>query len=84
MQKLGYIFGHLSLMRNIALNIPNIVATMKDHKTYGALKKEILVLFKAPLFLSKWCVVATYFFLYKKIRKKSIKKYVTELCHLID
>ena len=36
------------------------------------LKKEIGVLLRAPLFLGKWCGVATYF-LYKK-EKLNIKK----------
>ena len=28
--KQGYIFGHLSLIRNLALNIPGRVATVRD------------------------------------------------------
>ena len=28
--KQGYIFGHLSLIRNLALDIPSGVATMRD------------------------------------------------------
>ena len=36
--------------------------------TWGALKKEIWILFRTPLFLGKWCGVTIYF-LYKKIRK---------------
>ena len=39
-------------------------------------KREIFgVFFREPLFLGKWCGVATYFFLYKK----KINKYMTEL-----
>ena len=61
--KQGYTFGHLSLIRNLALDIPSRVATVRDHKTF---KKEIWVLFRAPLFLGKWCGVAPYFFIQKK------------------
>jgi len=45
----------------------NAVACVKD----VSLKKEIRVPFGAPLFLSKWYGVTTYFSLYKKIRKKN-------------
>ena len=68
MQKQGYIFVHLSLTRSLALDIPSGVTIMRDNQNLVPLKKEILVLFRAPLFLGKWCGVATYF-LYKKIRK---------------
>ena len=37
-------------------------------QTWGALKKEIWILFKAPLFLGKWCGVTTYLF-YTKNKK---------------
>ena len=68
--KLGYIFGHLSLIRNLALNIPNRVATVRDWGKFlfNVLKKEILVPFRATFFLGKWCRVTTYF-LYKKEKK---------------
>ena len=45
---------------------------MRDRENWGALKKEIWVLLRAPLFLGKWGGVATYF-LYKKIRKNKYK-----------
>ena len=63
-----YTFGHLSLIQTLALDIPSGIATVRDCENWGALKKEIWVLLRAPLFLGKWCGVATYF-LYKKIRK---------------
>ena len=68
--KLGYIFGHLSLIRNLALNIPNRVAIVRDWGKFplSDLKKEILVPFRATFFLGKWCRVTTYF-LYKKEKK---------------
>ena len=40
-------------------------------KLWGALKKEIWVLWRAPLFLGKWCGVATYFFIQKNKKKKT-------------
>ena len=43
---------------------------MWETENLGALKKEIGVLLREPLFLGKWCGVATYF-LYKKIRKNT-------------
>ena len=64
--KQKYIFGHLSLIRSLALEIPSGVAIVRD----VSLKKEIQVPFRVPLFLGKWYGAATYFFLYKKIRKK--------------
>ena len=35
-----YIFGHLSLTRNLALDIPSGVAAVKDHQNWVPLKKE--------------------------------------------
>ena len=69
--KQGYIFGHLSLIRNLALDIPSGVTTVRDCQNLGASEKNRdfwSVLFRAPLFLGKWCGVATYFFI-QKIRK---------------
>ena len=68
--KQGYIFGHLSLIRILALDIPSGVATVRDHQKVPLKKeREIFgVFFRAPLFLRKWCGVATYFF-NTKIRK---------------
>ena len=63
--KQGYTFGHLSLIRILALDIPCGVATMRD----VSLKKEIQVPFGALLFLGKWYGVATYFSLYQKKKK---------------
>ena len=65
--KQGYIFGHLSLIRSLALNISSGVATVRDLENASKKKKDFRYLFRAPLFLGKWCGVATYF-LYKKIR----------------
>ena len=47
----------------------------------GALKKEIWVLLRAPLFLGKRCGVATYFFIPKKRKRKKIQLYMTEMLH---
>ena len=51
-------------------NIPSL-AQRKCERPWklGALKKEILVLLRAPPFFDKWCGVATYF-LYQKKKKK--------------
>ena len=59
--KQWYTFGHLSLIRSLALDIPSGVATMKDLDEKASLKKKIRVPFRAPLLLGKWCGVATYF-----------------------
>ena len=64
MQKEGYTFGHLSLIRNLALNILSGVATVRDRKS-ASQKKVIWMLLWACIFLGKWCGVAT-FFLYEK------------------
>ena len=61
-----YIFGQLSLIRNLALDIPSGVATVRDLDEKRPSKKEIQVPFRAPLFLGKWYRVTTYFSLYKK------------------
>ena len=39
----------------------------------GALKKEIGMLLREPLFLGKWCGVATYFFFMPKKEKEKEK-----------
>ena len=49
----------------------------------GPLKKEIVVLLRAPLFLGKWCGIFTYV-LYKKIRKNKYKLYVQNTSNVID
>ena len=47
----------------------------------GCSQKEIWVLWRAPLFLGKWCGVATYF-LYKKIRRRNkIQNYLIKILH---
>ena len=79
MQKEGYTFGHLSLIRNLALNILSGVATVRDRKSASEKKRDFWVFWKTPLFLGKWCGVATYFFLYKKKEKKLNTKYMTKL-----
>ena len=66
--KQEYIFGHLSLIRSLALDIPSRVATVRDLENASQKREIFLVLFRALIFLGKWCGVATYF-LYKKIRK---------------
>ena len=71
--KQGYTFGHLSLIRSLALDIPSRVAIMRDQ--IASKKKDFGMLFRAPFFLGMWCGVATYFFI-KKIRKN---KYMSEL-----
>jgi len=66
MQKHGYSFGNLSLIRSLSLDIPDGVTTVRDHPKGVTLKKEIFgCLFKTPLFLGKRCEVVIYF-LYKK------------------
>ena len=60
--KQKYIFCHLSLIRNLAFDIPRGAAIVRD----VSLKKEIRVPFGVPLFSSKWYGAATYFSLYKK------------------
>ena len=61
--KQGYIFGHLSLIRSLAINIPSGVAKVRDLEKGASQKREIFrVVFRAPLFLGKWCGVATFFF----------------------
>ena len=53
-------------------------------KIRGALKKKIWVFLRAPLFLSKWYTVATYF-LYKKIWKNKYKLHDKMLhCHWLN
>ena len=42
-------------------------------------KREIRIPFRAPLFLGKWCGVATYFFIQKKKKLNWIQLYMTEL-----
>ena len=58
--KRRYIFGHLSLTRSLALDIPIKVATVRDLES-ASQKREIRVPFRAPLFLGKWYGVAIYF-----------------------
>ena len=54
---------------------------VRDLNEKASLKKEIWVLLRVPLFLSKWCGVTTYF-LYKKIRKNKYKLHDKILhCH---
>ena len=55
------------------LTTETIVMSVRDRQGCLSKKRDFLVLFRAPLFLSKWCGVATYF-LYKKIRKTKYKK----------
>ena len=43
-ERQGYIVGHLSLTRRLALDIPSGVATVRDNK--GALKNRFLGAFK--------------------------------------
>ena len=52
----------------------------RDHQNQGALKKEIWVLLRAPLFLGKRCGVTTYFF-YTKKKKKKNTTFMTEMLH---
>ena len=70
--KQGYIFGHLSLIQSLALNISSGVATMRDLENASKKKRDFRYLFRAPLFLGKWCGVATYF-LYQKKKKKNTR-----------
>ena len=53
---------------------------MWETENLGALKKEIGVLLREPLFLDKWCGVATYF-LYKKIRRNTNTNYMFKILH---
>ena len=70
--KQKYIFGHLSLIWSLALDIPSEVAIMRDTSLE---KREIRVPFKVSLFLGKWYGVATYFFMQTNKKKN---KYMTE------
>ena len=45
----------------------------RPHFLRGALKKEIRVLWKAPLFLGKWYGVVTYFSIQKNKKKLNTK-----------
>ena len=69
--KQKYIFGHLSLIRSLALDIPSRIATVRDM----SLKKDIWVLFRATLFLGKWYGVTTYFFFIQKKKKEKNTNY---------
>ena len=40
MQKQGYTFGHLSLIRSLALDIPSGVTTVRDCKLDASQKKK--------------------------------------------
>ena len=40
--KQGYIFGHLSLIQNLALDIPSRVATMRDRQKFRVSQKRDL------------------------------------------
>ena len=62
--KQWYTFGHLSLIRSLAHDIPSRVATIRDLESSVSQKREIRVPFRAPLFLGKWYGVTT-LFLYK-------------------
>ena len=68
--KQGYTFDHLSLIRNLALDIPSGVAIVKDRQNWVPFKKERFsgVLFRAPLFLGKWC---RHLFFIQKNKKKN-------------
>ena len=48
--KQGYIFGHFSLTRNLALNIPSEIATVKDRESASQKKKILGALKDTSLF----------------------------------
>ena len=63
--KQRYIFGHLSLIRSLALDIPSGVATMKDLEEKASLKKRFGYLLRN---LSFWVsgIESPVIFLYTK------------------
>ena len=76
--KQRYIFGHLSLIRNLALNIPSGVATMRDLNEKASLKKRFGYLLRH---ISFWVsgIESPLIFLYtKKQEKILITKYMTD------
>ena len=66
--KQRYIFGHLSLIRSLALDIPSGVATMKDLDEKASLKKRFGYLLRN---LSFWVsgIESPLIFSIQKIRK---------------
>ena len=78
-QKQGYLIGHLKSNVKLSPQHPQWSRHCERPQRKASLKKEIRVPFKAPLILSKWYGVTTYFSLYKKKKKK--KKYMTEEFH---
>ena len=75
-----YIFGHLSLIRNLALDIPSGVAAVKDHQNWVPLKKErSLECFLGHLSFQVSGVKSPLIYLFfNKKKKKGKKKYMTE------
>ena len=67
--KQRYIFGHLSLIRSLALDIPSGVATMKDLDEKASLKKRFGYLLRN---LSFWVsgIESPLIFLYTKKEKE--------------
>ena len=52
--KQGYIFGHLSLTRSLALDIPSVATTVKDCQKLGGCSQKIdLSTLREPLLLGK-------------------------------
>ena len=68
-QKPGYLLGHLKSNVKLSPRHPQWSHHYERPKNWVLLKKRFGMLLREPLFLGKWCGVATYFS-YKKIRKK--------------
>ena len=69
--KQGYIFGHLSLIRNLALNIPGRVATVRDLDEKRPSKKRFgYLLGHISFWISGMESPLIIIFLYKKKKKE--------------
>ena len=53
---------------DLGMGMEKCYAPVRDRQRASQKREIFRVFFRAPLFLGKWCGVATYF-LYKKIRK---------------
>ena len=72
--------GHLKSNTKLSPRYPQWSRHCERLGKLGAPKKEIWVLLRAPIFLGKWCGVATYF-LYKKKEKHINTSYIFKILH---
>ena len=80
----GYIIVHLKSNTKLSPRHSERSRHCERPGQSGALKKEIWVLLRAPLFLGKWCGVATYFLYQKEKRKKGNTNYMIKYIIVID